>query len=133
MNSGTRGTFLRSAGVGAAGLALGGWRAEAGAAQARPSLPLQSVEVDCGFKQRTGGDPAELAYGRTVRDKLHRDVLDAIRRARSQGHVVQLEVAADVLNRVVRQADPKRIGELWLQVTGNVGGRYRSREYVTEL
>jgi hypothetical protein len=91
------------------------------------------VEVNCGFKERTTGDPAELAYGRTVRDKLHRDVLNSVHRARAQGHVAQLDVAADVLDRIAGQADPKRIGELWLHVTGNVGGKYRIREYVAEL
>lgn len=82
--------------------------------------------------QRTG-DLRQLAYGRGVRDRLHRDVLDSIRRARSQGYVVQLDVAADSLSRAAVHADPTRIRELWLRVTGAVRGKYRGREYVAEL
>jgi hypothetical protein len=133
MASGTRTAFLRSAGLGAAGLALAGGRAGNAFGETRWSPALQAVEVNCGFKARTGGDQAELAYGRAVRDGLHRDVLAAIRRARSQGHVAQLRVAEEVLGRIAARTDPGRVAELWLHVAGNVEGKYRGREYVAEL
>ena len=133
MAGGTRNAFLRSAGVGAAGLALGGWRADNGFGQGWTSLPLQAAEVNCGFKERTGGDQAELAYGRAVRDKLHRDVLASIQRARSQGHVAQLRVAEDVLGRIAGRTDPRRVAELWLHVAGTVAGKHRGHDYVAEL
>jgi hypothetical protein len=135
VNSITRRVFLRSAGAGAAGLALGGWQAEAGAGATRlpASAPLQAVKVNAGFKQRTSGNAAQLVYGRTVRDNLHDAVLDSIKRARSQGHVAQFESAASMFERIAMRGDVRRLDELWLHVAGTVGGKYHSREYVVEL
>ncbi len=135
----TRRHFVSSFGVGA-GLALSGLRAEAAAGvfQARPAmrvqdLPLQAVRVNCGFKERAQGDPAQLAYGRSVRERLYQEVLNTVGRAGFHGQAARFDTAAEVLEKVAASVDRSVIGELWLHVTGSVGGKYRSREYVVEL
>jgi hypothetical protein len=135
----TRRVFVGSLGLGA-GFALGELRTQAsdgvflaGRPPCVQSLPLEEVQVNCGFKERQPGDPVQLAYGNSVRDWLHKEVLNSIGRRGFQGQAARFDVAADVLENLAGTVDPRAIGELWLHVTGSVGGKYRSREYVVEL
>jgi hypothetical protein len=107
----TRRYFLSSAGMGA-GLALVGWPREV-----RARAPLEEVQINCGFKA------SDLAYGRAVREQLYQKALKCD----------SFDAMADVVETIAAKADPVRIHELWLHVSGNVGGKYRSREYVVEL
>ena len=136
----TRRYLVSSFGTVGAGLALSGLFTGAATSTFRRSpsrrvqdLPLETVRVNCGFKERTPGDPAQLAYGNSVRDWLYQEVSNAVGSSGFQDQAARFDVAADVLENLAAAIDPDLIGEIWLHVTGSVGGRYRSREYVVEL
>jgi hypothetical protein len=122
-----RRSLLKSAATLAGALVL----ARGKSAAARPArAALTDVQVNCGFKGR-GHDPSES--GRALRDRLHRDALAALERARPHGWRAQLQAAEDVLERISDEADAAGLRELWLTVRGHVGGRYRERQYVSAL
>ena len=87
------------------------------------SPALDDVEIDCGFK----ADPANLEYGRAVRERLHNEVAECVRKTRSMDSVV------DVVERIAANIDATRIRELWLSVSGTIRGQYRHHEFVVEL
>ena len=63
------------------------------------------MQINCGFK----ADPSEVAYGRTVRERLYRAALRA-----------NFDAMAEVVESVVATVDRTRIHELWLHVSGKV-------------
>ena len=96
-------------------------------------MKLEHIEVNCGFKPRTPGMVDHVVYGREIRNRLYEAALAALASEDAEDYTDQFHLAEDAIEVSAVICDSLRVAELWLSVSGYVGGKYRSRDYASEL